>query len=296
MFIKFLNYFCASILIFTNVAHAEIPWNHWKHQNDFSEQDLSHYDQTHIYKCSLNCRKDYKAYEFVKEPDGNVYIALKSRQGQLSKLNNQKKTIKDRIELGTKNRHSSFDIDGESFWYGFRAKLPKGTESLNAEEILFAQFKQIQKDAKKKDCHFQPSLKIKIKRNLTGYYQINGSFKREKVKQSKGNIEVNGQKHVLNDKWRSFVIGTKFADDGWLKIYVDGKLVEHFVGDTLYNTKPKHCVQPVRKTTYIYRIGVYRGTQKSKLTSNYEETFDEIHFDDFVSGKTKEYVEDFLKK
>jgi len=282
-------------MLLPNASHAEIPWKYWEHANDFTSKDLSHYDQTHIYKCSLNGKKDYKAYEFMEEPNGNTFIALRSREGQLAKFNNQKKTVKDRIELGTKFKHSSFNMEGEEFWYGFNAKLPNGTKALNAEEIMIAQFKQIQKDAKKKDCHFQPSLKVKIKKDLSGYYQINGSLKGEKIKQSKDAIRVGGKK-LLTENWRSFVIGTKFSDQGWLKIYVDGNLVEDFKGDTLYNTAPTHCKKPVKKTNYIYRIGVYRGTQKEKINSNYSDTFDEIHFDNFVSGKSKKFVDEFLRR
>ena len=82
--------------------------------------------------------------------------------------------------------------------------------------------------------------------------------------------------------------------NGWMEIYVDGKLVQNFVGDTLYNTKPTHCKRPLKKTNYVFRIGVYRGTYKNKLPDNYDKTYDEIHFDDFVSGKTKVFVKNFL--
>ncbi len=287
---------CFFVIAQISFANAGIPWEHWEHQNDFSDKDLSHYSKTHIYTCKFNCKKNYAAYEFYTESDGNVFLALRSRQGQFAKFNDQKKVIKDRIELGPKWKYSDFDMQGEEFWFGFKAKLPKGTKSLNAEEIMFSQFKQIQKDASKEDCHFQPSMKIKIRRNLTGYFQINGSSKGEKIKQSKGEIQVNGQQRILNNSWRTFMIGTKFDNhqNGWMEIYVDGKLVQNFVGDTLYNTKPTHCKRPLKKTNYVFRIGVYRGTYKNNLPANYDKTYDEIHFDDFVSGKTKVFVENFL--
>ena len=82
-------------VLLATTSHAEIPWKYWEHANDFTDKDLSHYSKTHIYKCSFNCKKNYKAYEFIEEKNGNVFIALRSREGQLAKFNNQKNAGKD---------------------------------------------------------------------------------------------------------------------------------------------------------------------------------------------------------
>ena len=71
--------------------------------DDFTKNRLHQYDKSHIYSCSFNCGS-YKAYQFLKEDNGNKFIRLTSRSGQLSHFNRgQKKYLKDRIELGTKS-------------------------------------------------------------------------------------------------------------------------------------------------------------------------------------------------
>ena len=71
--------------------------------DDFTKDRLHQYDKSHIYYCIFNCGS-YKAYQFLKENNGNQFIRLTSKHGQLSKYNsNKRKYLKDRIELGTTN-------------------------------------------------------------------------------------------------------------------------------------------------------------------------------------------------
>ena len=90
--------------------------------DDFSKERLNQYDQSHIYFCNFNCGS-YKAYNFLEEENGNKFIRLTSRSGQLSKFNKgQKKYLKDRIELGTKSNKLSkswSDIKNKEIWWSF---------------------------------------------------------------------------------------------------------------------------------------------------------------------------------
>ena len=58
--------------------------------DDFSKERLNQYDQSHIYFCNFNCGS-YKSYKFLDEENGNQFIRLTSRLGQLSKFNSNKK-------------------------------------------------------------------------------------------------------------------------------------------------------------------------------------------------------------
>ena len=53
--------------------------------DDFSKQNLKQYDQSHISFCSINCGS-YKAFQFLKQDNGNQFIRLTSKVGQLSKF------------------------------------------------------------------------------------------------------------------------------------------------------------------------------------------------------------------
>ena len=269
---------------FGSVAQ-EMDWKYFEQHNDFSNTSLRQYDQSHIAKCIFGCG-NYKPYEFAIEDNGNQFIVLRSKQGQLAQFNNQKKTIKDRIELGTPNNKAQFNIDGETIWYGFRVKLPSGVNKLNSEEIMFSQMKQILKDTNKKDCHYQPMFKIKVRKDLTTYYKV---INRKNDKLAKGDLSR------LNENWSKFILGMYFdKSNGWIKIYQNGKLKKHFKGPTLYDPKPKDCKVRDGSTNYI-RIGVYRGTEKNAVGGDYANKYDELHFDDFIISKSQENVIQALK-
>ena len=69
-------------------------------QDDFSGKKLKGYDKSHVAKNT----KNFKSHEFITE-NGNTYIRLSSKVGQLSKFNKGQSYIKDRIELGTKESY-----------------------------------------------------------------------------------------------------------------------------------------------------------------------------------------------
>ena len=106
--------------------------------DDFSKESLNQYDQSHIYFCNFNCGS-YKSYQFLKEDNGNKFIRLTSRSGQLSHFNRgQKKYLKDRIELGTKSNKLSkswSDLDDKEIWWSFDVKLPKNFIETNFEKF-----------------------------------------------------------------------------------------------------------------------------------------------------------------
>ena len=89
--------------------------------------------------------------------------SLTSKIGQLSKFNRgQTRYIKDRFELGTPVNVAPFKISSRLLWYGFKVKSPNLKFKPKAHAILLTQYKQIQKNAKNKDCFPSPFWRMNV--------------------------------------------------------------------------------------------------------------------------------------
>ena len=287
-------------LVTATLAHAQktpwdyfdkMPWDYFEMYNDFSTKNLRMYDSSHIARsCGLYC-STYQPLEFAKEENGNQFVIIRSRAGQNARFNPQGKTIKDRSEIGTKNFFYSgeaarpFRLEGETVWYGFRVKTAEGLENFHAEEIMISQMKQMV-EVNKWDCDIRnPFFKIKVRNNKSTHWQIN-----------KPDYAVSrGNSLPLDDEWSIFIVGFHFAEDGWLELFQDGKLITRYEGPTIYPARPKGCERN-DGYDYVFRIGTYRGSDRTWVErvygaeSEYKKGFDELHFDDFIISQSQEKV------
>tara|TARA_B100000242_G_C43018700_1_gene473943 strand:- start:590 stop:1426 length:837 start_codon:yes stop_codon:yes gene_type:complete len=237
--------------------------------DDFSKNNLWQYDQSHIKKCSFNCGS-YRAYRFLKESNGNQYIRLTSKVGQLSKFNKGQVYIKDRIELGTKSHKISknwSDLINKEIWWTFDIKLPEKIKKIHAKKITFTQLKTIEKNSKKKQCH--PGMPFRINYNHAHtWIAVTDGFNK---KLKRNDIFEN----ILTNYWTNFKIGYYFSkNNGWVKVYKNGKIILNYEGNTIFDNY-RNC-NPVSDLETYVRIGVYRET------SNKKEKNDSLDFDNFL--------------
>ena len=256
--------FILSFINYSNISYAEVIIF-----DDFTRNNLQQYDQSHIYFCSLNCGS-YKAYEFLKEFNGNGYIRLTSRVGQLSKFNKgQKKYIKDRIELGSKDNAISnkwSDIINKEIWWTFDVKLPEKFKKIHAKKITLTQLKTIEKNSKKKQCH--PGMPFRINYNERHtWIAVTDGFNSKLIKE-------NFYENILSNTWTNFKIGYRFSKlNGWVKVFKDGRLILNYSGNTIFNNYKK-CKPASDLKTYV-RIGIYRETEDKNTKNN------SLDFDNF---------------
>jgi len=262
------KYFKIILLILITQFFSIISFSEIIILDDFSEQNLKRYDQSHISFCSINCGS-YKAFQFLKQDNGNQFIRLTSKVGQLSKFNKGSKYIKDRIELGSQHNQISkswSDIVSKEIWWTFDVKLPEGFKNVNAKKITITQLKTIEKNHKKKQCH--PGMPFRI--NYTDKYTwiaVTDGFNKKLAKK-----EFN--KNILNYNWTNFKVGYHFSTkDGWVKVFKDNKIILNYSGNTIFDTY-KNC-NPISDLQTFIRIGLYRET-KDRNTKN-----DSLDFDNF---------------
>lgn len=234
-------------------------------QDDFSNKKLKGYDKSHIAKN----KKNFKSYEFISE-NGNTYIRLSSKVGQLSKFNKGESYIKDRIELGTKETYmprSWKKIENQTYWWSFDVKVPETSKETRANNIVITQLKTIEKNSKKKQCH--PGMPFRISyNNKTTTISVTNGFDR-KVK--RGFFYEN----FLNNTWNNFKIGYHFSrDKGWVKVFKNNKLIFEYIGETMFTEYRNNC-KPVTKLQSFIRIGIYRSSP-SKNTGP-----DSLDFDNY---------------
>jgi len=252
--------------------------------DDFTKNRLHQYDKSHIYSCSFNCGS-YKAYQFLKEDNGNKFIRLTSRSGQLSKFNsNQKKYLKDRIELGTKNNKFSelwSDLVNKEIWWSFDVKLPKNFIETNSEKISITQLKTIEKNYKKKQCHPGMPFRINYNEKYT-WIAVTDGFNNKLMKKE-------FFKNVLSNNWTNFKIGYRFSKkNGWVKVYKNKEIILNYSGNTIFDNY-KNC-KPVSDLQTFVRIGIYRGTTTNHFKSKtHKAKSDSLDFDNFYVcfGKKK---------
>ena len=221
--------------------------------------------------------------------NGNSYVSLTSKIGQLSKFNKgQDRYINDRVELGLPPRLAPFKLDNRLLWYGFKVKSPTGKFIPNAHAVTFNQYKQIQKNTgRKKDCF--PGMFWRMNAQSDGQtWMAVTNEKNEKV----------NKKYIttfINENWSRVKVGVYFteSDRGWLRAYVNNELVYSYSGRTIMNRfvscKPKHF------ENYL-RIGVYRGSDTKKLNGKtiHDDQSDTLHFDDFVVTDSSANVDQVL--
>ena len=218
-------------------------------QDDFSSQKLKGYKKSHIAKNN----KDFKSYKFIKE-NGNTYIRLSSKVGQLSKFNKGESYIKDRIELGTKETYmpSSWKkIENQTYWWSFDIKIPETNKETRANNIVITQLKTIEKNSKKKQCH--PGMPFKISyNNKTTTISVTNGFNRKVKKEF-------FYENFLDKTWNNFKIGYHFSrNKGWVKVFKNDKLIFDYIGETMFTEYRNNC-KPVTKLQSYIRIGVYRS-------------------------------------
>lgn len=244
--------------------------------DDFTKNRLHQYDKSHIYSCSFNCGS-YKAYQFLKEDNGNKFIRLTSRSGQLSKFNsNQKKYLKDRIELGTKNNKFSerwSDLVNKEIWWSFDVKLPKNFIETNSEEITITQLKTIEKNYKKKQCHPGMPFRINYNEKYT-WIAVADGFNKKLMKNE-------FFKNILSNNWTNFKIGYHFSKmNGWVKVYKNGEIILNYSGNTIFDNY-KNC-KPVSDLQTYVRIGIYRTTDiNNSKSKSHKNNSDSLDFDNF---------------
>ena len=255
-FFKFLILFS---LIFSNSFAEEFIIN-----DDFSSKQLNGYDKSHIAKN----KKDFKSYEFINENNGNTFIRLSYRVGQLSHFNKGQEYIKDRIELGTRGQslpNSWKKLEEQTFSWMFDAKLPKNVKATNAKHITITQLKTIEKNSKKKQCH--PGMPFRINyNNKQTWIAVTDGFN---IKHNKKYYYEN----FLTKDWVNFKIEYHFSKNGWVKVYRNNELIYDYDGNTMF-TEYKNCKPKTELQTFI-RIGVYRNAN-SKDTKP-----DSIDFDNY---------------
>lgn len=250
-------------LIFSNVFAEEFIIN-----DDFSSKKLKGYDKSHIAKN----KKDFKSYEFINENNGNTFIRLSSRVGQLSHFNKGQDYIKDRIELGTLEQslpNSWKKLDGKTFSWMFDAKLPRDANKTNAKNITITQLKTIEKNSKKKQCHPGMPFRINYNDRQTWIAVTDGN-----------NIKYNKKyyfENFLTKEWINFKIEYHFSKNGWVKVFKNNELIFDYTGNTMFKEYRK-CKPTTKLQTFI-RIGLYRETP-SKNTGP-----DSIDFDNYIVCK-----------
>ena len=220
------------------------------------------------------------------ENNGNSYVSLTSKIGQLSHFNKgDNRYIKDRVELETPKRFRKFNLNNRILWYGFKIKSPSANFNPNAHSIVFTQYKQIQKNAQKKDC---AELFWRMSTRHNGRTWI-------VVKNEKGEKTEKYIPNFITNSWSKVKVGVYFteSDKGWLRAYINGQLVYSYKGRTVMN-RFRSC-RPIRFENHL-RIGLYRGSDKKKLGGKTikDDQSDTLHFDDFIVTDSSAKVDQVL--
>ena len=245
----------------------------WTFRDDFNSINWGRYDSSHAPKRLGGLDR----VRILKEENGNSYISLTSKIGQLSNLNRgQDRYIKDRVELGLPPKIAEFDLHNRLLWYGFQIKSEDKAFIPKAHSVTFTQYKQIQKNrGRKKDCFPGMFWRMNAENNGKIWMAVTNE-KGEKL-----NKKV--MSSFITDTWSDVIIGVYFttSDRGWLKAYVNERLVYSYTGRTVMN-RFKSC-EPKYFENYL-RIGVYRGSDTKKLGSQKldKNQSDTLHFDNFV--------------
>ena len=257
----------------------------WIFHDKFKSINWSRFDETHI---NRNIAANGNA-QIIKEPDGNSYISLASIPGQLSYHNRgDNRYIKDRVELGTPYSKSNYVLNNRLVWYGFKIKSKEPKFKPKAHSITFTQIKQIHKNQKKKSCYKGMFWRMNTQSDGLTWMAV--------TKENGKVINKTYMKNFINDEWNRIKVGIYFSNSnrGWLRAYIDNKLVYEFNGRTVRNIF-ENCTSVGKNNTY-FRIGVYRGSDSKLLKSKKvpDDQRDELHFDDFIVSNNEASVDKAL--
>jgi len=222
------------------------------------------------------CMTPNYAYKIVnKDKDYPVRLGKKSVRMELRKGDchqKRKGSYNDCKASPTAERHEfsiEYDkltgINGKT-WHAHSMFLPSDTPLINSEWITMGQFHNI--DYNKPPVNFD--LKNKHFELVTRFHCIH-PLKLNKTCYSNDNLKA--IKKIINTnklfgQWNDFVVNANWTSnikEGFFKLWVNGKLVYHFVGRT---------VAPEDQITV--QFGIYRGAAQSSGDANHVIYYDEI--------------------
>ena len=248
---------------------------------------LRQFEQNRITNCNYGeCSDGFTPIEFLKEQNGNTYLALASKAGLRSNLaDDTKNNPSDRQELGT--RGIDFDLEGTILWYGFRVKYPQTYKKQNSRGITFTQVKEVTKwrdpnnRSTKINCSQGVVFHAQVQNTRSGFggiYNGDGMNYPSRLENIK----------LISKKWTTYKIGIAFSrtKKGWIEVYQNGRLIWREEGNNLITRYNGNCPKGVNWRTALLRIGAYR--------SNSPKGEDTLHFDDFVASHSERVVDDFL--
>jgi hypothetical protein len=228
------------------------------------------------YSKDNKCMTPNYAYKIVnKDKDYPVRLGKKSVRMELRKGDchqKRKGSYNDCKASPTAERHEfsiEYDkltgINGKT-WHAHSMFLPSDTPLINSEWITMGQFHNI--DYNKPPVNFD--LKNKHFELVTRFHCIH-PLKLNKTCYSNDNLKA--IKKIINTnklfgQWNDFVVNANWTSnikEGFFKLWVNGKLVYHFVGRT---------VAPEDQITV--QFGIYRGAAQSSGDANHVIYYDEI--------------------
>ena len=228
------------------------------------------------YSENNKCMTPNYAYKIVnKDKDYPVRLGKKSVRMELRKGDchqKRKGSYNDCKASPPAERHEfgieydkSTGINGKT-WHAHSMFLPSDTPIINSEWITMGQFHNI--DYNKPPVNFD--LKNKHFELVTRFHCIHPS-KLNKTCYSNDNSKA--IKKIINTnklfgQWNDFVVNANWTSnikEGFFKLWVNGKLVYHFVGRT---------VAPEDQITV--QFGIYRGAAQSSGDANHVVYYDEI--------------------
>ena len=228
------------------------------------------------YSGDNKCMTPNYAYKIVsKDENYPVRLANKSVRMELRKGDchqKRKESHNDCKASPPAERHEfgiEFDkstgIKGKT-WHAHSMFLPSDMPIINSEWITMGQFHNIGYDL--------PPVNFDIKKKnlelVTRFHCIHPS-KFNKPCNSDDNLKaikkiINSEK--LFDQWNDFIVNANWTSNikkGFFKLWVNGKLVYHFVGRTV---APKDQI--------TFQFGIYRGAAQSSGDANHVVYYDEI--------------------
>ena len=228
------------------------------------------------YSENNKCMTPNYAYKIVnKDKDYPVRLGKKSVRMELRKGDchqKRKGSYNDCRASPPAERHEfgieydkSTGINGKT-WHAHSMFLPSDTPIINSEWITMGQFHNI--DYNKPPVNFD--LKNKHFELVTRFHCIHPS-KLNKTCHSNDNSKA--IKKIINTnklfgQWNDFVVNANWTSNikkGFFKLWVNGKLVYHFVGRTV---APKDQI--------TVQFGIYRGAAQSSGDANHVVYYDEI--------------------
>ena len=222
------------------------------------------------------CMTPHYAYKIVnKDKDFPVRLGKKSVRMELRKgdCHQKRKGSYDDCKANPPAERHEFSIEFDkstgikgNTWHSHSIFLPSNTPIIRSEWITMGQFHNIGYD--KPPVNFD--LKNKHFELVTRFHCIHPS---KLNKRCNSNDNLQAKKKIINTerlfgRWNDFVVNanwTSSIDEGFFKLWANGKLVYHFIGRTV-----------VPKGEINVRFGIYRGAAKSNGDANHVIFYDEI--------------------